>query len=130
MELAYGAGLRLTELRHLRIPDIDSEHMVIYVRQGEGKKDRDVMLSPALLETLRAYWRRERPRGYLFPGRTADRPLNAAGGPATSLLDRHHERSHRTSSPATIPALAPAKTTLCVLRTSVRSRRYGRLPTS
>ena len=78
MELAYGAGLRLNELRHLRIPDIDSERMVIHVRQGKGKKDREVMLSPALLETLRTYWRRERPRGYLFPGRTEDRPLDAA----------------------------------------------------
>jgi site-specific recombinase XerD len=78
MELAYGAGLRLNEIRHLRVPDIDSERMVIHVRQGKGKKDREVMLSPALLATLRAYWRKERPRGYLFPGRTADRPLNAA----------------------------------------------------
>ena len=78
MELAYGAGLRLNEVRHLRIADIDSERMVIHVRQGKGKKDRDVMLSPALLQTLRAYWRRERPRGYLFPGRTEDRPLDAA----------------------------------------------------
>ncbi len=76
LEIAYAAGLRLNEILHLRVSDIDSERMVIHVKQGKGRKDRDVMLSPSLLETLRAYWRKERPRGFLFPGRKADRPLN------------------------------------------------------
>jgi site-specific recombinase XerD len=77
MEIAYAAGLRLNELRHLRVSDIDSERMLIHVRQGKGKKDREVMLSPTLLETLRAYWRQARPRGYLFAGKKADGPLDA-----------------------------------------------------
>jgi integrase/recombinase XerD len=76
LEIAYAAGLRLNEVLHLRVSDIDSECMLIHVKQGKGRKDRDVMLSPSLLETLRAYWRKERPRGFLFPGRPASRPLN------------------------------------------------------
>jgi len=65
---AYAAGLRLSEVIRLRVSDIDSERMVIRIRQGKGQKDRYVMLSPKLLELLRSYWRRERPASWLFPG--------------------------------------------------------------
>ena len=52
----YGTGARRAELTHLQIPDIDSRRMVIHIRGGKGRQDRDVMLSPTLLEALREYW--------------------------------------------------------------------------
>ena len=76
MEIAYAAGLRLSEVLHLKLSDIDSERMILRVDQGKGKKDRNVMLSPALLETLRAYWRESKPRVWLFPGQGGKRPLH------------------------------------------------------
>jgi site-specific recombinase XerD len=64
----YGTGLRRSELCQLKVTDIDSQRMVIRVRQGKGSRDRDVLLSPKLLETLREYWRWMKPKTYLFPG--------------------------------------------------------------
>jgi integrase/recombinase XerD len=73
---AYAAGLRLSEVTHLRVADIDSQRMVIRVRQGKGQKDRYVMLSQNLLAVLREYWRVARPRDYLFPGVQPDAPIS------------------------------------------------------
>ena len=66
----YGTGLRRAEVTRLKVGDIDTERMVIHVIGGKGRKDRDVMLSPKLLDALRQYWRslRHRPRTWLFPG--------------------------------------------------------------
>ena len=64
----YATGLRRSELCQLKVTDIDSQRMVIRVRQGKGARDRDVLLSPKLLETLREYWRWMKPKTYLFPG--------------------------------------------------------------
>ena len=64
----YGTGVRRAELTHLKITDIDSERMVVRVRGGKGRKDREVMLSPKLLEALRDHWRRYKPKEWLFPG--------------------------------------------------------------
>ena len=58
---------------HLKIGDIDSKRMLIHVLQGKGSKDRDVPLSPKLLETLREYWRWAKPTNYLFPGQPGKR---------------------------------------------------------
>jgi integrase/recombinase XerD len=69
LSVAYGAGLRAAEVISLKTGDIDSKRMVIRVEQGKGRKDRYVMLSPHLLELLRAWWRAARPQGWLFPGR-------------------------------------------------------------
>ena len=73
--IAYGAGLRASEIRMLKVTDIDSQRMMIRVEQGKGRKDRYVMLSPHLLELLRTWWKVQRPRGYLFPGQDRINPL-------------------------------------------------------
>jgi integrase/recombinase XerD len=73
---AYAGGLRASEVTHLRVEDIDSQRMVIRIRQGKGQKDRYVMLSPRLLEILRAYWKATRPQGFLFPGVSAHQPIS------------------------------------------------------
>ena len=67
--IAYGAGLRAGEVVMLRISDIDSNRILIRVEQGKGRKDRYAMLSPQLLELLRAWWLQCRSQGWLFPGR-------------------------------------------------------------
>ncbi len=71
----YAAGLRLSEVLHLQPGDIDSQRMVLRVRQGKGQKDRYVMLSPKLLETLRNYWRMRHPKTWLFPADWSGKPL-------------------------------------------------------
>ncbi len=76
MEIAYGAGLRLNEVLNLKVTDVDGERMILRVDQGKGRKDRNVMLSPKLLETLRTYWRQARPRVWLFPGQGGKRHLH------------------------------------------------------
>ena len=72
----YAAGLRISEAIHLKPTDIDSPRMVIRVEQGKGQKDRYVMLSPKLLETLRSYFRAVRPKGWMFEGDVSGQPIN------------------------------------------------------
>ena len=77
----YATGVRRAELAHLKIRDIDSQRMVIHVQGGKGRKDRDVMLSPKLLEALREHWRGlpRKPSAWLFPGsrwHTGDMPID------------------------------------------------------
>src|SRR6266404_9783847 len=71
----YGTGVRVSEALHLRAFNIDSQRMMIRIEQGKGHKDRYVQLSPKLLELLRAYWRKVRPREWLFPGQVLHQPL-------------------------------------------------------
>ena len=63
----YGTGLRVSEAAHLRIKDIDGQRMTIRVEQGKSRKDRYTVLSERLLDTLRCYWKRYRPKDWLFP---------------------------------------------------------------
>jgi len=71
----YAAGLRISEALRLKPNDVDSQRMVIRVEQGKGQKDRYVMLSPKLLETLRTYWRAARPKEWLFVGSIPGQPI-------------------------------------------------------
>ena len=73
----YGTGVRRTELSLLKVADIDSKRMVVHIRQGKGSRDRDVPLSPKLLEALREYWRWKKPRFYLFPSTEGHRGVEA-----------------------------------------------------
>ncbi len=75
LSIAYGAGLRAAEVAMLRVSDIDSKRMLIRVEQGKGNKDRYAMLSPQLLEVLRAWWLQCRSKGWLFPGRDPILPM-------------------------------------------------------
>jgi integrase/recombinase XerD len=76
----YGTGMRRTEVSLLKVRDVDSQRMMIRVERGKGGAGRDIPLSPALLETLREYWRWKKPRLYLFPSierkRGTDRPIS------------------------------------------------------
>ena len=72
----YAAGLRLNEVIHLRVTDLDSARMTIRVEQGKGGKDRYTVLSAHLLEALRAYWRVARPAPWLFPSARRPQPMD------------------------------------------------------
>jgi integrase len=73
--VAYGAGLRVSEVANLKVSDIDSERMVLRVDQGKGRKDRNGMLSPRLLELLQEWWLVGQPTTWLFPGRDPLLPI-------------------------------------------------------
>jgi site-specific recombinase XerD len=82
----YAAGLRINEACHLRVEDIDSKQMLIHVSHPKSGKERITLLSAKLLEVLRIYWREQKPRHWLFPGRTPDRPLSS--GAARHALEQ------------------------------------------
>jgi integrase len=72
LTICYAAGLRISEAVRLKVADVDSKRMVIRVEQGKGQKDRYVMLSPKLLEVLRAWWPVNKPKQWLFPADRVD----------------------------------------------------------
>src|ERR1039457_3893174 len=83
LSIAYGAGLRASEVISLKVGDIDSTRMTLRIQQGKGGKDRYAMLSPVMLERLRTWWRVARAQGkmldggWLFPGLNPVEPLTA-----------------------------------------------------
>jgi site-specific recombinase XerD len=86
---AYAAGLRVSEATNVKVTDIDSQRMILRVDQGKGNVDRDVMLSPRLLEELRSYWKVERPKFWLFPGDFPGRPIS------TGAVEAACQKAHR-----------------------------------
>jgi site-specific recombinase XerD len=83
LSVAYGGGLRVSEVVALKVGDVDSKRMTLRIEQGKGAKDRYVMLSPVLLERLRTWWRVARAQGkmldggWLFPGLNPIEPISA-----------------------------------------------------
>jgi integrase/recombinase XerD len=75
--LCYGSGLRIAEAVSLQVADIDSQRMLVHVRQGKGAKDRYSVISPRMLRILREYWKLERPAKWLFPSHKPDSHINA-----------------------------------------------------
>ena len=78
LTVCYAAGLRISEAVRLRPEAIDNQRMVIRVEAGKGGKDRYVMLSPRLLDILRDYWSKARPKGWLFPGDVPGQPISTS----------------------------------------------------
>ena len=99
-ETVYGAGLRLSEIVHLRVQDIDSNQMRIFVHQGKGGKDRFTLLSQQNLNILREYWKQYRPNhpeGYLFYARSKDRhPLTSRS--VQNAFNKYKEIAHLPES--------------------------------
>ena len=123
----YATGSRRAEVARLKVADIDSRRMVVHIHGGKGRKDRDVMLSPALLEALRTYWRglRHKPDEWLFPGNrwhTASRPITTkvlwlACRQAAVRAGLEHKQIH--------PHTLRRRTCSKPERTCVRSRSYS-----
>ena len=108
---AYGAGLRVSEVVALKVGDIDSERMLLRVERGKGRKDRHAMLSPQLLELLRAWWREGRRRGAAAAGRLAvsrPQPGRAAVDPPAQPR-RPRRRRGRRDQEAGVAAHAAAQ---------------------
>jgi site-specific recombinase XerD len=88
--VAYGAGLRVSEVVALKVAHIDSQRKLLRVEQGKGQRDRYAMLSPRLLEVLRIWWRAARPMDWLFPGWRVNAHLTPA-----SLQQACHDAAAR-----------------------------------
>ena len=88
LAVAYGAGLRASEVTALKVGDIDSQRMTLRVEQGKGRKDRYAMLSPVLLERLRVWWKVARAQGKMFDGGWLFPGLNPIESLSTRQLNR------------------------------------------
>jgi integrase/recombinase XerD len=105
LTVCYAAGLRVSEAVRLTPDAIDSQRMVIRVAAGKGGKDRYVMLSPKLLDILRAYWRKARPQHWLFPGDLPGQPISTG---AVELVCRQAREQAAITKPVTPHSLRHA----------------------
>lgn len=101
--LTYSAGLRASETAKLKITDIDSNRMLIRIEQGKGNKDRHTLLSQVALETLREYWKENRPKEWLFPKGTNPLEHIPAGTVSTAFM--HAKRAANLRKAATCHTL-------------------------
>lgn len=111
LTVMYGCGLRISEAARLEVRDIDSQRMVLHVRQGKGRKDRYAPLGMTLLEALRDYWRAQRPSRFLFPGGQADQPIGVA---AVREEFRLAKRLARIETPCTTHTLRHSYASHCL----------------
>ena len=105
LSVAYGCGLRMSEIAHLKVADIDSARMLIRVEQGKGRKDRYVMLAPDLLDVLRQWWLVKRLAGLAVPWPAA----RAADHHASARPRLPYRRDGRQARQARVHAHAPAQ---------------------
>lgn len=101
LRLLYGCGLRVSELTHLRVVDIDSANRRLWVRAGKGNRDRGLPLPSCLLEELRAYWRWKRPVSWWFPG-SRGTPIHVGN---VQRMFQQTRRRAQISVPATVHTL-------------------------
>jgi len=139
LSLAYGAGLRASEVASLKVTDIDGQRMVLRIEQGKGSKDRYAMLSPVLLELLRCWWRHAHglgkmlPNGWLFPGQNpidplSTRQLNRAIHEATEAAHIDKRVSMHTLRHAFATHLLEGKTDIRVIQVLLGHKKLDYLP--
>jgi site-specific recombinase XerD len=111
----YATGLRRAEVTHLKVSDIDSQRMVIHVRGGKGRKDRDVMLSPRLLEELRQHWRRlrEKPTTGSSPATVGIRLLTRSMRKRYTTLAKEPRSARALTVPSILTPCAIALPLIC-----------------
>jgi integrase/recombinase XerD len=101
--LAYGAGLRVSEIVKLEVPDIDAKRMILRIRTTKRGRERDVMLSPVLLHALRAYWKEARPQGpHLFPGCDSNKLITRSAMHKAIVLAAQRAGINKRISPHTL----------------------------
>ncbi|HEM48791.1 MAG TPA: integrase [Caldithrix sp.] len=103
---AYSSGLRLSEIRYLKLTDIDSKRMQIHVRSGKGKKDRFSLLAPSLLKQLRIYYKTCKPQSWLFPGKEDNNPI------CSMSIQRMFKNAKKKPKSLNQPAFIPCATVL------------------
>ena len=125
----YGAGLRVSELVHLRVRDIDSDREVLHIRQGKGARDRELILTPGLLRLLRCYWQRYRPHDALFYGKDIGSP---ASTPSRwyCLMQSFQQRCSARRFPEGIVGLCRGRTTTQCTAVGMTRRALSRPPSA